>query len=56
MIKQGCVVTQKEDGKMHMTPRYSTHSKVINICPIALTERGWKVERKEGERWRWNQS
>lgn len=56
MIKQRCVVTQIEDGKMHMTPRYSTHSEVINICPIALTERGWKVERKEGERWRWNQS
>ncbi len=53
MIKQGCVVTQREDAKMHMTPRCSTHSELINICPIALTERGRKVE-EGGERWRWN--
>lgn len=32
---------------MHMTPRYSTHSEVINICPIALTERGREVQREE---------
>ena len=47
MIKQGCVETQREAGKMQMTPRYSTQSEVINICPIALTERVRKVERKE---------
>lgn len=41
------MVTQREDGKMHMTPRYSTPPEVINICPIALTKRRRKVERKE---------
>lgn len=48
MIKQGCVLTP-QDGEMHMTPRYSAHSEVINICPIALTERGRKVEKVEVE-------
>lgn len=51
-----CGNLEREDGTMHMTPSYSTHSEVINICPIALTEGGRKVERKEGDRWRWNQT
>lgn len=35
---------------MDLTPRYGTNTELINICPIALTERGRKVEGEEGER------
>lgn len=44
MIKQGCVLAWIEAGEMHMTPSYSTHLKVINMCPIALTGKGRKLE------------
>lgn len=50
MIKEGSVVTLIENAKIHMTPRYTAHSEVINICPIALTVRG---RRKGGGR-KWN--
>lgn len=50
MIKQGCVVTQIEDGKMHMTPRYCTHTHRGNQYLPYCFDREREEGRKEGGR------